>query len=326
MKKQPLISVIVPVYNDEKYLSLCLDSLLNQNYKNLEIILIDDGSEDSSLKILNNYSEKDKRINVYHKKNTGVSDTRNYGLERANGEYICFSDADDILTTDYVSYLYKLLICYHADIALTRKMYSNFNKKQVKKNNEMLVSGKDAARDILTYNIPIGVYSKLFKHDFLIKNKIKFDTELYIGEGFNFNFDAFMAANKVVVSDKKIYYYRRDNETSATTRFSMKKWENGLYAIKKIKNKLDDNPSEQLINAWNFAWWRTNSDVYDNMVLANAQQKYPDIFDRIMKVTKKQALIAWNVSTSKQNRLRATMMRVCPLFIPLLLKLRKKKL
>lgn len=325
MKNNALISVIVPVYNDEQFLKPCIDSIIGQSYNKLEIILVDDGSTDNSSKILDEFSVIDSRIKVYHKKNTGVSDTRNYGIEKATGEYICFSDADDILAKDYIRYLYSLILKYNAQISLTSKMFGTFDRKQVNTVIENMISGENAAEKILTYNIPIGVYSKLFNAKFLRSKKIQFDTDLFIGEGFNYNFDAFMRAQKVAISNRKIYFYRRDNNASATTKFSMEKWKNGLFAIKKIRDKLGAHSSSNLLKAWKFAWWRTNSDVYDAMVLAKAKYKYQKIFKERKIIIKKLAYIAWKVPTSKQNRIRATIMMFCPNIMPFLMKVRDRK-
>ena len=112
-----LISVIVPVYNVEKFLDKCISSIVNQTYKNLEIILIDDGSTDESVQICDKWQEKDNRVRLTHKENTGVSDTRNIGLEKTTGEYICFVDSDDYIEPDYIENLYKSLTENNADIA-----------------------------------------------------------------------------------------------------------------------------------------------------------------------------------------------------------------
>ena len=97
---KPLISVIIPVYNNEKYLCECLDSIIAQTYRNIQIITVDDGSTDASGKILDQYADKDKRIEVYHIQNSGVSTARNIGLKHAAGEYITFVDSDDALSLD----------------------------------------------------------------------------------------------------------------------------------------------------------------------------------------------------------------------------------
>lgn len=117
MDCQPLISVIVPIYNVEKYVGECVDSIINQTYKNLEIILVNDGSTDSSGKICDCYVEKDSRIKVIHRENGGLSEARNSGLDIAKGEYLTFVDSDDVIVSDCIEMLYNLLINKGADVS-----------------------------------------------------------------------------------------------------------------------------------------------------------------------------------------------------------------
>jgi len=114
---EPLITVIVPVYNVELYLKKCIDSIVNQTYRNLEIILVDDGSTDSCPKICDEYAKKDTRITVYHKENGGLSDARNYGIDRSTGAFLTFIDSDDYIDNTYVKYLYGLLNKYNTKIS-----------------------------------------------------------------------------------------------------------------------------------------------------------------------------------------------------------------
>lgn len=116
-KQQDLVSVIVPIYNMEKHLDRCLESILGQTYQNLEILLIDDGSTDGSLEIINGYAERDSRVRVLHKENGGVSSARNLGLEMMRGEYCTFVDPDDYIAKVYVEWLYNALNNYRADLA-----------------------------------------------------------------------------------------------------------------------------------------------------------------------------------------------------------------
>ena len=113
-----LISVVIPVYNVEKYIDECLESVLNQTYYNLEIILVDDGSTDKSGKICDKYQKKDSRIKVIHKKNGGLSDARNVGIKNSTGKYITFIDSDDTIAIDFISYLYNLIIKYNVDMSI----------------------------------------------------------------------------------------------------------------------------------------------------------------------------------------------------------------
>lgn len=117
--QEALVSVIIPVYNVEKYLELCLRSVINQTYSNLEILLIDDGSTDNSGKLCDSLKELDKRISVYHKENGGLSDARNYGMERATGDFYAFIDSDDVLHKDFFNILLRVQKQKNADIVST---------------------------------------------------------------------------------------------------------------------------------------------------------------------------------------------------------------
>lgn len=127
MKKPTKVSVIVPIYNVERYLPQCLDSIKTQTHNNLDIVLVDDGSTDKSASIADDYAANDPRIRVIHKVNEGVSKARNTGIDMANGEYICFVDAYDFVTNDYVTYLLAMAKGNDVDVALTTSMYSTFN-------------------------------------------------------------------------------------------------------------------------------------------------------------------------------------------------------
>lgn len=318
------VSVIVPIYNVEKYLEQCIESILSQTHKNLEIILVDDGAEDRSGFIADEAAIKDNRIKVIHQMNAGVSCARNAGLDAATGDYICFVDGDDYVMSDYVMYLLELVFEKKADISITTDMFSNFEQTQSKDLDISVLFAKKAAEQMLCYYFPIGVYCKMFKRTFLEKNKVRFFTDIFIGEGFNFNMMALQRANQIVVGHRKVYFYRRDNSASAMTAFSIKKWENGLKAIEVIKENLlfDTKEIEQ---AWRFAWWRTNSDAYDSIMLANAKDEHREMYNKCRKVVRKQGYIALIVPVKRTQRMRAIIMMICPSFIPYLLKLRKKK-
>ena len=111
------VSIIIPIYNVEEYVKYTIRSVLSQDYKNIEIILVDDGSTDKSSQICDQYAEKDSRVHAYHKKNGGLSDARNYGVTKATGKYIAFIDGDDVISPDYISYLYKLIQKNRSDIS-----------------------------------------------------------------------------------------------------------------------------------------------------------------------------------------------------------------
>ena len=323
MKNSSLVSIILPVYNVEKYLDECVTSLLNQSYKNIEILFVDDGSTDNSGKILDEYKTKDERIKVFHKKNGGVSSAKNVGLKHAKGKYITFVDPDDYVMKEYVEYLLKLIEKNNADVAYTKYNYDNYNNKQVTNEYIRVIDSNEALYEILTYQISVAVWNKIYKKEMLDSNKIYFYEDIFMGEGFNFNILAFKIANKIAVSNKKIYFYRRDNNESATTKFKIEKWENALYAISKIKDNLkdaDNNIKEALI----FAEWRTNIDAYTLLNISKQEKKYSEFNNKVLAISRKYARKAYKINTSREDKIRSIVIRTFPKLLPRLLVLRRK--
>lgn len=317
------VSIIVPIYNVEKYLDKCIESILEQTYTNLEIILVDDGSTDSSGYIADKFALIDERIKVIHKLNEGVSSTRNTGIEEATGDYICFSDADDYLMPDYVEYLLGLAVDNDADVALTKDMYTTFHVTQVKGDTIEIRTPEEATIDILTYNLPIGVYCKMFKRSFLGKS-IRFIPHIYIGEGFNFNTMAFQRANKIVEGNRRVYFYRRNNPTSATTKFKLEKWENAIFAIKNIHKEMIIH-SVAMEDAWNYANWHTHCDAYNFLVMANEDKKYSAEYKKWKKIVKTKAGYSFKVKIIPREKVRAIIMMICPRLMPWMISKRNEK-
>lgn len=213
MIKNNLISVVIPVYNVEKFLERCVLSVLNQNYKNIEIILVDDGSTDSSGVICDKLEQKSNIIKVYHKENGGLSDARNYGLERIKGQYVCFVDSDDILKANYIETLYNLLIENDADISQCDFARVNdsleFNQTipiEVKcfNNIEMLYNlyNENAVATTVAWN-------KLYKVKMF--NDIKYPVgKLNEDEGTTYKL--IYESQKIVITNEVLYlYYMSDN-------------------------------------------------------------------------------------------------------------------
>lgn len=319
------VSLIAPVYNVEKFISKCLDSIFAQTHKNIEVILVDDGSSDSSGRIVDEYAQKDSRVKVIHKQNQGVSSARNSGLDIATGDYVCFADSDDFLEPDYVEYLLNLAVDNDAEVALTTRMFTTFYETpQIENDKPKVYSGEDAAASILYYHIPIGVYCKIFKRDFLEKNAIRFIPEVYIGEGFNFNTAAFQRAGKVVIGHRKIYCYRRDNATSAMTKFALHKAEMALKAIDIIRNNLVSD-SKKLVDACNFADWHTHADMYNWMVLSKAKHEYPEMYVRCYKKIRSYSIKAIFAPVNKKEKFRAIVQAVHPRLLGFLVEFRRWK-
>ena len=314
MNESVKVSVIVPIYNVEKYIGKCILSIIEQTYKNIEIILVDDGSLDDSGNIADEYATRDNRIKVLHKTNAGVSAARNSGLDAATGDFVCFSDGDDYVMPNYVEHLLKLCLTYHADVAYTVDMYTTFHNEHIANNQVKVITPEDATENILCYKVPIGVYSKLFNREFLVKNNIRFLEDVYIGEGFNFNTACFQRANKVVMSNERIYFYRRDNEASAMTKFKAAKCQMALKAIDIIKENLVLK-SARIENAWTFAYWHTHFDMYCWIVNAKAKNENVELYKKCRYVSQSKAYIAFSVPTKRTERIRGFLGLIAPYIV-----------
>lgn len=317
------VTIIAPIYNVSKYLANCIESIINQTYHNLEIILVNDGSKDNSGEIADEYAKKDSRIRVIHQQNKGVSSARNAGIEAATGDYICFTDSDDYLKPDYVEYLLNMAVENDADISLTTEMFTNYYLDQISNDRQMIYSPEKATIEILCYNIPIGVYCKMFRRSFL-GNEIRFIPSIYIGEGFNFNTAAFQRANKIAVGHRRIYFYRRNNPNSAVTKFAMEKWVNGLMAIDNIKKDFILH-TKAVNTAWEYARWHTNSDVVNFIHMASAEKQYPEMYKKCKHIARTKAYYAFLVPITFREKIRAIIMMVWPKLMPMLYRWRSKR-
>lgn len=204
------ISVIIPVYNVEKYLSECLDSVINQTYKNLQIILVDDGSTDSSGKICDVYAEKDNRITVVHQKNAGAGAAKNTGLDLVKGDYFSIIDSDDYIELDMYEKMVTSLEKYNSDIAqcLFRNVFVNdsFDRKyKIKGNYPKVLTSKSFLKEYL-YDWKYAIFwNKLFKSSLL--KEIRFPVGRKIDDEF-FTYKLVCSAKKVVNIDDILYNYR----------------------------------------------------------------------------------------------------------------------
>ncbi|WP_417940014.1 glycosyltransferase family 2 protein [Flavobacterium sp. RS13.1] len=235
----PLISIVVPMYNVEKYIVKCIDSIIGQSYRNIELILVDDGSPDNSGHIADDFSKKDDRIRVIHTKNQGVSIARNLGIEKSIGEYIVFVDGDDYLGSDYVEYMLGIVEKTNADFVMSKYCFKFPGNVQQVENDEIKIYTPDEAAALLLYPgyVEIGCWNKMFKRGFLVKNKISFLSEFYMGEGLNFIVVAAQLSKGVGVGNRRVYYYRKDNLNSATTVLNVPKFANALAALDDIEKK-----------------------------------------------------------------------------------------
>lgn len=221
------VSIIVPVYNVEKYLDKCISSILNQSFKSIEVILINDGSTDKSGKICDYYKNVDNRVKVIHNENMGSSISRNIGIENANGNYICFVDSDDWIENNMILDTFDLSKKYNADIVISGISFDRVNKegclvgRQINNyefsiwNNEKKI--KDNIINIFPNALINSSCNKMYKRSMIIKNKIKF-MKTNVGEDTSFNIDALKATKSIIVTDKTYYHYMKYDNIRTLTR------------------------------------------------------------------------------------------------------------
>lgn len=215
---EELISVIVPVYNVKSFLVECLDSIINQTYKNLEIILVDDGSNDGSEKICDEYKEKDDRVKVIRQKNSGPSITRNVGLETSNGRFLTFVDSDDYIHKDMIKILYNNIKKYNADISFCD--YVRDENKLTKEVQDITskMPIEEIYRGFYNKHSTVSVCMKLYKKE--IFNDFRFPIGKIYEDAFAMH--KILKKDKVFVySDNKLYFYRKRKGSITRSKYSL---------------------------------------------------------------------------------------------------------
>lgn len=221
--KEPLISVILPVYNIEEYLEKCMDSLYVQTYGNLEFVVVDDGSREQCSRLCDDLTAQDNRVAVYHKPNGGLSDARNYGIQRAKGEYLTCVDPDDYVDKDYIEYLYSLIEQSQTQISVCqhRVVYSGRVKDYGSTNDPQVLDAKECIERMLYHDvIDTSAWAKLY-HKSLF-NCIHYPTGR-IYEDIATTYKLFMEGQRVAVGYESKYNYIVRGDSIVNNQFSKKK-------------------------------------------------------------------------------------------------------
>lgn len=282
------ISIIVPVYNTGKYLEKCLKSIINQNFVDIEIIIINDCSIDNSLEIIKKYAEKDKRIILINKeKNEGLSAARNSGIEIAKGKFILHIDSDDWIEQGYFKDMYEFAIKNKADIVIS-DYYEDYNNKNVryiqgqKEIYDIEINKLKAIENIFLFKGSTSVWNKLIKTELYQKNKIKHPQGISLGEDLAVIPKLIYYSQKIVKLDKAYYHYIQ-NPLSITKKYNKNKIYE-IYEVLKINEKFFQNKeidlSIKLLKINHLTMWlfRTEYDFSD--------KKYSEILGEYLKLLK----------------------------------------
>ncbi|MEI3611398.1 glycosyltransferase [Pseudogracilibacillus sp. SO30301A] len=267
------VSIIVPIYNAENYLSNCLESLVNQTYKNIEIILINDGSIDSSLSICQQFSNVDKRITLLSIDNSGVSTARNLGIKQATGDYITFVDSDDWIELNTIEFTIEKAVETNADIIVWSyfKNYANQERalSLIPGGNQTFTAKKEILylKSIYQFygqkkfgdTVSAGTtWCKLYKSNLIKENNIKFKKELTRSQDVIFCLEAFSKANLIKYYDEHLYHYRINNSSTCSgTRYI----EDTLTPFNSLLNEMEK-----------FSKQFTEKEKFDDVINARAVQ------------------------------------------------------
>lgn len=296
--ERPLISIIVPVYNVESYLSRCLDSILVQTLTNFEIIAVDDGSPDNCGKILDEYSHKDKRIKVIHKENGGVSSARNVGLDAATGEYIGFVDPDDYIEYDMYEFLYNeaksgdfdIVQCNYAQVDRDENVtyrLDHIESREYTDANALVCA-------FFNNDIRSCAWNKLFRHE--VVEGVRFLPELRIAEDKLFVHDCLKNAKRLKITDKYCYYYVVSNSSVIHSKISEKLFDNLkvldiLYEIYKnneyVLKGFQEHSAELILDV-----------TFKVLASHSFKEKLPELIKRVLDL--KEIILKGNFSKKKK--------------------------
>lgn len=261
-----LISVIVPIYNVRDYLRKCVFSIIEQTYQNLEIILVDDGSTDGSGIIADDLGKQDKRIKVYHKKNGGLSDARNYGIDRASGNFFAFVDSDDYLEREMYETLYNDLIINNCDISICGRNIVYEDGKitnNVNKNKRKIMNRKEALIELNSYKyFDMSACDKLFKKNVFKNIRFPYGKKC---EDYYTMYKLISNSRFVCYNSKPLYnYYQRSNSISRNTKF-----DNSYIRASESQIKFFESYYPELVHIAYTSYFFANVASYNNILINN---------------------------------------------------------
>ena len=297
---KPLLTVVIPVYNVEKYLKRCIESILIQEWKNYDILLVDDGSTDNSPQICDDYAKAYDFISVIHKKNGGLSAARNTGISHAEGEYVYFPDSDDWIEPDTFISLAEVVESQKFDII-------SFNREFVKGEEDAIVSepevtqvfeGKDAFVQMLKHSYITGFANdKIYRKSLFIDNNILFPKGKYY-EDLGTNYKLFLSAKKVYATNQKYYHYLIDNPDSITQSWNEKKFSDmfGFYKDIFYSDFVRSQLNQEELQISQLYYVNGLIHILASLYKSKLDKKYIDITDQV-----KQELLKHGVSLSQMK-------------------------
>lgn len=279
---QPLVSIIVPIYNVELFIERCVKSLIEQTYHNIEIILVNDGSPDNCGTIIDRYKEKDSRIITIHKSNEGVSAARNDGLDISSGEYIMFVDGDDYIESDYVEYFVSLIRNNSCEMAVGLEWFYNEKTPRIENEETKIESAERIIEEIYSGYIGVAVWNKIYCKSCLLKHSLRFNTNFWFAEGMLFNILCLQYVDKVATGNKRVYH-TVENMDSATRKFNLESWFCGLRSMEYQRDHwIKKNQDIQI--AWEYHYRKYAESILRGLIKTNSEKENELLFQNCIKI------------------------------------------
>lgn len=267
VNKNPEISIIVPVYNTEQYISRCIESILNQTFKDFELILIDDGSKDKSGKICDKYAKNDSRIRVFHNENKGVSATRNYGIDISKGKYLMFCDSDDWVSDTWCEELYNTILLYPRSWITCNLFFVDYksNEKSIIKNNFNEINKLEKNDFYIIFKAGISAYSynKIFDKNIISKYQIRFNENISLGEDVEFGIEYLQVCDNIIVLNRYLYYYLKKHQGALSSRKYGNYFDYLIHFYKLRRPFIKDCYLEEFCNDYFYQFSKALSDKFD---------------------------------------------------------------
>ena len=321
-----LVSIIVPVYNVEKYVSKCAVSLINQTYKNTEIIFVDDGSTDESGKICDDFAERYSFIKVLHQKNGGLSDARNKGMRASSGDYVVFVDSDDYVSCKFIEILVAGFKSEEVDISCCAYVKFVDDGEPVKSNAAIkcrTLTGEEAMKFCYSREgrtIDVVAWNKLYRKSLFIKNDIEYPKGKYFEDLYT-TFKLFYYARRVSINSEELYYYRQREGSIMASSMTVKKYEDMLEALKTSLSFYKMHSCKELLTLAFSMYCRAMIRQYYNTSKIEDKTEQKKIRNLLMD----DYALTWaeNISVSKLNVLRRMVFKgfqISPFLISTILK------
>ena len=312
-----LITIIVPIYNVEKYIDDCIQTIINQTYKNLQIILVDDGATDNCPKICDKYKKQDDRIEVIHKQNGGLSDARNVGIQNAKGKFICFVDSDDFINCDYVEKLYNLITKNDADISVSNfKRVKEFKEEYFKEkeinSRENAYAGKQVVQGIYKRDLYVQstvTWNKMYKTKLFKEIKFPYGK---LHEDEYTTYKLYYDCQKVAMTSEVLYYYRYVPNSIMNKKFNRKRLD-GILALEERLKFFQEKKEEKLYNLTLVRYLTTLMIHYTNCkaFLEDSKEIQKEIMDKYKKYYKKVIKLP---ECRKQDKIKIILFKISPSF------------